>query len=213
LRELTRLLSASAQGTLAGTVERRAVLCTETDGGRQYSMMFGAGGIYHGIRLARGPIESSGLHGQLGASLALATFLGKVLSGNGGTLFPPLHAEIRIDGETVPSEPLLGLLVSTMERQLLGLYTHWGIGQGPVRFTSVRCAPRHLPGTFVALVRGVPRPYMRPAFGYRSVNADEICMTFDSGYTLDGELFAPSEGGTQVTLTARRYAYFLRSQP
>lgn len=212
LQALHRLLAESAQGKVAGTVERRPVLCADRGGDRRYAMMFGAGGIYHGILLARGPIESTGLRGDLGASLALATFMWKVVSGNGGTLFPPLHADIRIDGALVPREPYLGIISSTMDRTILGLHTYWGVGEGPVRFTALRCAPRHLPRALVSIVRGVSRPYMRAELGYRSVNADEVRMTFDSGYTLDGELFAPSEGPTQVTLSGRQCAYFLREQ-
>jgi hypothetical protein len=214
LPSLQRILSEARHGRVPGRVERRAVLCVERNGDRRYAMMFGAGGIYHGILLARGPIESTGLRGELGASLALATFLWKVVSGSGGTLFPALEAEIRVDGELVPHEPYLGVIGSTMDRTILGLHTYWGVGDGPVRFTSLRCAPRHLAGALVSIVRGVQRPYMRPELGYRSVNADEVRLAFNSGYTLDGELFAAGDDGrNEVTLSGRQFAYFLRAQP
>lgn len=217
LPALERILTASAHGTIAGTVEKRPILRIDRHDDPQHSLpqwatMFGAGGIYHGIHLARGPIESRGVRGEIGAGIAIATFVAKVLSGNGGNLFPPLHAEVRIDGQSVPREPHLGILASTLDQAILGLHTFWGTGPGPVRCTMMRCAPRHLPRTLLSIIRGKSRPYMRPEFGYRSVNADEVHITFDSGYTLDGELFAPGKPNTQVTLSGRQCAYFLRGR-
>src|SRR5262249_42042074 len=152
-------------------------------------------------------IESTGLRGEMGASLALLTFLWKVASGKGGTLFPPLNADIRIDGTLVHKEQYLGLQSSTMDRTVLGLHTYWGTGDGPVRFTALRRAPRRLGRGFLSIARGVPQSFMRPEFGYRSVNAFEVQLSIDSGYTLDGELFPPGESPTQITLSGRQCAY------
>ena len=215
LPALQRILDESARGAVAGTVEKRATLRVERNDGPhacapEWAMMFGAGGIYHGIRLYRSTIESRGMRGQLGAGIAIATFMAKVLSGNGGSLFPPLHADVLIDGEPVPREPYLGILASTMDRQILGLHTYWGTGPGPVRMTSMRTAPRRLIGALLAIIRGRSPSYLRPELGYRSVNAQVVRLTFDSGYTLDGELFHPGSPRTDVTLTARQCAYFLR---
>jgi hypothetical protein len=216
LRALQRLLDEAARGALAGTVERRAVLRVDADADAapQYAMLFGAGAVYHGIAFARREIESRGLRGQLGAGVALATFLSHVLAGNGGRLFPPLHAAIRIDAEAVVApEPYFGILTSTMNRQVLGISPYWGVGPGRLRFSSLSYAPRRLPRAIVPLLLGRPSVHLRPELGYRSVNADEVCLTFDSGYTLDGELFEPSNSTARLTLSARQHAYFLRERP
>jgi len=210
LRALQRLLAEAAHGTLAGTIERRAVLRVDTEGERQYAMLFGAGAVYHGIVFARRRVHAHGVRGQLGAGVTLATFVGQVLSRNRGTLFPPLHATIRIEGERLEAEPYFGILTSTMDRQFLGITPYWGAEPGPLRFSSLSYAPQKLPRAIVPLLRGKSSAYLRPELGYRSVNADEVSLSFDSGYTLDGELFAPRRGGARVTLTGRQCAYFLR---
>ena len=210
LRALERLLTDSVHGTLAGTVERRAVLRVDTDGEPQYAMLFGAGAVYHGIVFARRRVHAHGVRGQLGAGVTLAAFVGQVLSRNRGTLFPPLHAGIRIEGQPLAAEPYFGILTSTMDRQFLGITPYWGSEPGPLRFSSLSYAPQNLPRAIIPLLRGKPSTYLRPELGYRSVNADEVSLSFDSGYTLDGELFAPRRGGARVTLTGRQCAYFLR---
>jgi hypothetical protein len=65
-------------------------------------------------------------------------------------------------------------------------------------------------GALLSLIRGTSASSLRPEMGYRSVNADEIRLTFDGGYTLDGEMFDAGTPRTKVTLSARQCAYFLR---
>jgi hypothetical protein len=201
---------------LAGTVDQRAVVRVDVpaDAEPQYAMLFGAGAVYHGVAFARREVESRGMRGQLGAAVAVGTALSYVATGKVGRLFPPLHAEIRIDGEAaLPPEPYFGILTSTMDRRVLGLSPYWGVGPGRLRFTALGYAPRGIARAIVPALRGRPSVHLRPDLGYRSVNADEIHLTFDSGYTLDGELFEPAGTSTHMTLSARHHAYFLRERP
>jgi diacylglycerol kinase (ATP) len=211
-RALQRLLEEAAQGRLAGAVEKRPVVRVDADGETRFAMLFGAGAVYHGIDFFRREVESRGLHGQLGAGIAVGTFLGHVASGRGGRLFPPLRAEIRIDGEAVDGGPYFGILTSTMDRQVLGMSPYWGVGPGSLRFSALSYAPRGLPRAIVPALRGRPSVHLRPDLGYRSANAEQIELTFDSGYTLDGELFALDGATMHVTLSARQHAYFLRER-
>jgi hypothetical protein len=211
LAAVQRLLAAAAAGILPGTVERHAVLRADLAGGAQYAMMFGAGAVYHGIVFAREQLASRGMRGQLGAGLALATFLAKALTGQGGALFPPLAADVRVDGERLPPASYFGVLASTMSRQFLNVSPYWGVGPGPLRFSAMRHRPRHLGRAIVPALRGRPSRWLHPDFGYRSANADEIALTFAGGFTLDGELFEPAARARCVSLTARQSAYFLRA--
>jgi hypothetical protein len=214
LQALRRLVEEAARGVLAGSVERRAVVRVDDESGAppQFAMLFGAGAVYHGISFFRREIESRGLRGQLGSGVAVGTFLAHVVSGRGGKLFPPLEAEIRIDGERLPGESYFGILTSTMDRQILGLSPYWGVGPGPLRFSALGYAPRGLARAIVPALRGRPSRHLRPELGYRSVNAGEVHIAFDSGYTLDGELFEPAGPTTRLALSARQHAYFLRER-
>ncbi len=62
-------------------------------------------------------------------------------------------------------------------------------------------------------MRGRQSPWLHPDFGYRSHNVDEVALTFQGGFTLDGELFEPAARARRLLLTARQSAYFLRSRP
>jgi len=211
LAALERVLTGSAAGVLAGTVERRPVLRADADGDSQFGMMFGAGAVYHGIVFARDQLAARGVRGQFGAGLALATFLMKAIRGKDGPLAQPLEAEIFADGVALPSVPYLGMLASTMDRQFLGLCPYWGVGPGGIRFSSMRHQPRHLARIIVPILRARPSRWLVPEFGYRSLNAHDITLQFSGGFTLDGELFEPARRARRVALTARQSAYFLRA--
>ncbi len=211
LEALERVLSASATGVLAGTVERHTVLRADVEGESQYGMMFGAGAVYHGIVFARDQLASRGVRGQFGAGLALAAFLLKAIRGKDSPLSRPLAADIVADGVTLPTVPYFGMLASTMDRQFLGLSPYWGVGPGSIRFSAMRHRPRHLARAIVPILRGRPSRWLDPEFGYRSLNADEITMEFSGGFTLDGELFEPARQARMLTLSARQSVWFLRA--
>jgi hypothetical protein len=213
LPALRHLLVESARGTLAGVIERRAVVRAELDDGPQYAMMFGAGAVYDGIVFARSQLASHGMRGQLGAGIALATFLSRIFTGKIGMMFPPLVADVLLDGERLPATSYVGMLTSTMDRQFLGVSPYWGTGPGPLRFSAMREGPRHLGRAIVPALRGTPSPWLSPDFGYRSHNVDEVALTFTGGFTLDGELFEPAPRERRLLLTARQSAYFLRARP
>ena len=214
LPALQELLSQAARGRLTGTLEPRAVI--RVDRGPNslplFAMFFGAGAVYHGIRFAKDHIESRGLRGPLAAGAALVVFMGKITSGKGGALFPPLRAGGRLDQEPLETDSYLGLITSTMEQQFLGLRPYWGQGSGPLQYSSLSYSPRHLLRAVSAIIRGRISRYVRPEFGYRSHNVHAIELNLDSGFTLDGELF-PFEPETTLRLTCEHSAFFLRQHP
>lgn len=211
--ELGELLSQAAAGCLRGTMVPHAVLRADFGLPRpMYAMFFGAGGVFHGINFYRGQVETRGFRGEKGAGVALAIFVSRVLSGKGGALFPPLHMAVRYDDRRIAMDEYFGVLVSTMDRQFLGLRPYWGEGPGPVRFSAMSYAPRHVLNAVVSIVRGraSASPYLTPEYGYRSENAFELELEIDSGFTLDGELFTDIP---RVLLSGRQRAFFLRRDP
>jgi hypothetical protein len=168
--------------------------------------------VYSGIMFAREQLASRGMRGQFGAALALATFLARALTGEGGTLFPPLAAAVEVDGIALPRTSYFGMLVSTIDRQFLGVSPYWGDGPGRLRFSAMRHRPQHLSRVVLPALRGRPSRWLQPEHGYRSANADQVDVDFAGGFTLDGELFAPPARERRLTLTARQSAYFLRAE-
>jgi hypothetical protein len=175
-------------------------------------MFFGAGAVYHGIRFAKDQVESRGLRGQLGAAVALAVFVGRIASGGGGTMFPPVHARAVVDGGEAHSDELLGILASTMDRQFLGIHPYWGREPGPIHYSALSYHAKSLLRAAIPVMRGRPNQFVRPELGYKSCNASRIELQIDSGYTLDGELF-PFDANTPLRLTAEDSVPFLRRAP
>jgi hypothetical protein len=208
---LRELVDAAARGELPGKIERHPVLRVERSSWPEplYAMFFGAGAVYHGIRFCKDQVESRGLHGQLGAGVALAVFLGRVVSGGGGKLFPPLRAHAVVDGEESRKDELFGILASTMDRQFLGLRPYWGLEAAPIHYSAFAYSVRNPVRAAIPVMRGKPNRFVRPEFGYKSCNASRIELEIDSGFTLDGELF-PAEADAPLRLTAEESALFLR---
>lgn len=213
-RALRELVDAAVDGRLPGKLHRRAVLEVEHSPSAEplYAMFFGAGAVYHGIRFTKEYVETRGVRGEIGAGITLAVFVGRVITGQGGKLFPPLHARAVIDGGEPISDELFGILTSTMDRQFLGLRPYWGREPGPIHYTTLSYSARSPLRAALAVMRGKPNRFVRPELGYRSHNASCIELQIDSGFTLDGELFAGDEGAS-LRITAEKTALFLRRMP
>jgi diacylglycerol kinase (ATP) len=210
---LQRLLRSARDGCLGGTAVERPIMRAEIapDAAPIFSLFFGSGAIYHGIRFCRHYVAMLGLHGEVGPGAALAVFLAKIALGHGGRMFPPLHLAGRLDAQALQPGAYIGVLVSTVSRQFLGLRPFWGREPAPLKFTAMSYSPRHLWRAAPAVMRGKPNRFVRPEYGYTSHNAHEIELHLDCGFTLDGELFTP-RAGTAVMLRSGYTASFLRQQ-
>lgn len=207
---LQRLLGYARDGRLRGAAVERPVMRAEInpDGAPIFSLFFGSGAIYHGIRFCRHYVATLGLRGEVGPGVALAVFLAKIALGHGGRMFPPLRLSGRLDGQALHAGAYIGVLVSTVSRQFLGLRPFWGREPAPLKYTAMSYSPQHLVRAAPAVMRGKPNRFVRPEHGYTSHNAHEIELHLDCGFTLDGELFS-ARAGTPVTLRGGYSASFL----
>jgi len=208
---LQRILGAARAGRIGGTAVQRPIMRVEIAPGAPpiYSLFFGTGAIYHGIKFCRQYVATLGLRGEVGPGIALAVFLGKIALGQAASMFPPLHLSGRRDDHVLPHAAYRGVLVSTVSRQFLGLRPFWGSEAGPLKFTTMSYAPRYLWRAAPAVMRGRPNRYVRPEYGYTSHNAHALELHLDCGFTLDGELFTPRPGAP-VILRGGATASFLR---
>lgn len=187
---LRRLLTWARTREGSPAILQRRVLCLQTAPDKEplYGMFFGAAGIYQGIRFCRDRLITSGMRGEIGPGLTIALFLLSIVKGSAGYL-EPVPISIGLDGNPPEERDLLGVIVSTLERLFVGIRPYWGTKTGPLHYTAISARPQHPLRALPSILRGRRGRYGTEENGYFSQNVEEVQLTFDSGYTLDGELF------------------------
>ena len=194
-----------------GTIFEQAIMRVQSPVLPQalYGMIFGAAAIYQGILFCRRNIHSLGVRGALAPSLTVARFLLGVIRKN-----PQFATTAQSTIELDQMDPIRGdflmVLVTTIARLFLGLHPFWGTEAGPLRFTAISERPQHLMRVLPSLARGQRCRLRTPQNGYFSHNANEVRLTLNSGFMLDGELHPIGPDPQEVIINCGEQAAFLR---
>jgi hypothetical protein len=208
---LQRLLAWTGAPDARARLVERPVLRLEPAPGAPpvFGMFFGAAAIEQGIRFCRARVHTLGVRGEVGAGLALGALLFGLVRGRAGVT--PVPVTTALDGARPERRDHLVLMVTTLERLVLGLRPFWGDGAGPLHYTAVLGRPRRLPAALPRVLRGRPGGAATADNGYVSRDVAEARLWLDGvGYTLDGELFTGPAGGGPVVLRAGGRASFVR---
>ncbi len=208
---LRRLLSWARTRGGDGVVLRRKVLRVQWGLGQEpvYGMFLGAASIYQGIHFCNNRLNKLGFRGEWAPGLTIALFLLGVAV-RGGDYVVPVPVTIGLDQNPPERRDCLLVLVSTLERLFLGLRPYWGKENLPLHYTAVGAQPQHLLRALPFLMRGRKSRYGTPENGYFSHNVQEVKLTLDSGFTLDGELYMPEARLGPVVVQNGGQASFLR---
>ncbi len=170
------------------TVDRSVLQVRANAGARpQCGLFFGAGALIQGMEYCHQRIHTRGIRDELAPAVTLVRAIYGILrkepafAGN---------APIRIalgDGEPREMRVML-VLISTLERLVLGLRPFWGTESGALHVTALRSSPESLLRSLPALLRGRPGRRLTPQAGYHSHNAESIHLWMDGIFSLDGEL-------------------------
>jgi hypothetical protein len=174
-----------------------------------YGMIFGAAGIYQGIQFTHRNVYTLGVRGSLAPTLTLARFFWELARGNSDYV-APVPITIALDRHPKEQLDCMLILVSTLERLFLKLRPFWGTESAPLRYTAISARPRHLFRALPSLLRGRKGRHGTTENGYFSHNVHEVRLTFDSGFTLDGELYLPDTRLGPVVVKDGGRASFLR---
>jgi diacylglycerol kinase (ATP) len=155
-----------------------------------YGMSFGAAAVYQGILFCRRKVHTLGLHGDVAPGLTLLRFLLTAIWSTRHRV-TPVPMVIRLDGQPPEHLNCLAVFASTLERLFLRLRPFWGTEEEPVHFTAVGARPAHLLLALPSLLQGRRGRYGTRENGYLSLNVRDVQLSFDGGYTLDGELYRP----------------------
>ena len=208
---LRRLLGwARSPDTGAHLVERGVVRLEHYPGARPlFGMFFGTAAIEQGIRFGLERVHTKGVVGEAGAALTLTALLLALARGGAGIVTPvPITAAV--DGESPQRHDHLVLMVTTLERLVLGLRPFWGQGPGPLRYTAVLGRPRRLLAALPRVLRGRAGGAATVDNGYKSRNVDEARFWLEARYTLDGQMFTGEPGRGPIVLRDGGRVTFVR---
>lgn len=210
LGALRRLMNWAHHGEGEALIRRRTILKVQSPSRPQplYGFFFGAACIFKGIQFFHSKVHRMGLSGDPAHLLILARFLW-ALARRDDALVAPVPAEIRLDRAGMHSKDYLLLLVTTLERLILGLRPFWNRGGGPLQLTALSARPRSLFRALPALIHGRGNSYAVAENGYLSCGASEIQLDMDGGFAIDGELFAADSRSGPVLVQDGGVADFL----
>ncbi len=175
----------------------------------QCGLFFGAGALIQGMEYCHQRIHTRGIRDELAPAVTLVRAIHGILrkepafAGN---------APIRFSlGGGEPREMRVMLvLISTLERLVLGLRPFWGTEPGALHFTALRAAPARFLRSLPALLRGRPGRRLTPQAGYHSHNAESIRLWMDGVYSLDGELHQANADQGPVEISSAGRVSFIR---
>ena len=132
-----------------------------------------------------------------------------ILSGNRKKV-PPFLTRTSLDGDEPVQRSDTFVIVSTLDRLFLGMRPYWGEEDGPLRYTAITSAPRHLLRVMASLFRVRKSRHATAENGYVSHNVQSLQLEIAGDFTLDGELFEVGEGPLSVSSAGP--AFFLCSR-
>lgn len=207
---LKKLIGWTRTGNGRAVIEERFILEVLAPGHEPlYGMFFGAAGICHGIRFFHTRANSRGLRGEWMPGLVIARFLFGAMARHAPHLTPASIA-ISVNGNRPEPWDCLAVLATTLRRLFLGMHPFWGEERGPVQFSALRARPEHLLRAIPQLVRGRAGRYGTPGNGYWSHNVNELRLTLDGEFALDGELYLPDSRLGPVVVKSGGQASFVR---
>jgi hypothetical protein len=212
VRGLRRLIEDARAGRLAPRIVERPVLRVEFDRGHrvEYGMFVGVGMIRRAIALTLGLFPEGRTQGGFGAGLVTLALIAKAAFRPRQGVLQPDKIQIRLDGDSVAAGEFLLAIATSLERLFWRIDPFWGPGTGPVRFTCISSHARSILSVAPRILLGRGASSARPEDGYTSRRVDRAQLLFDSGFTIDGEIFA-SRPDEVVTLAGDRRLTFLRA--
>lgn len=210
-KALQKLFSWARAKEASAAVVHRQVLKVQMppEGEPVYGMFFGAAAIYQATQFCLQKIHTRGLRGELGAGIALARFLLAVFLRD-RKVVSAVPITTRLDQDSPEHKKYLLVLITTLQRLFLGLRPYWGSEPKPLHYTAVGDGPRHFMRALPSLMRGSQSRLVRAENDYISHNVDEVRLTLDSGFNLDGELYTPDSRQGPVRVTCGGQASFLQ---
>ena len=166
------------------------------DGKPRHGMFLGAGAVTHASRFCQDAVHKSGLKGDLATFATLATSVLRALTsrpapGDTNRIDRPHRIDVSVDGMPRASGDQLLLLLTTLDRLILGARPFWGGKTAPIR---VSVFPYPVPSVVRWLIPSMYGGEDRKAPpGAVSFSCHACQIATSSPFIIDGEFFDPPE--------------------
>ncbi len=212
VKGLQGLLEDEKAGRIEDRLVDRPLLRVETLRDRRihYGFFFGAGMIHRAIDLTHSMFPHGRSQGSFGAGIVTAGLIMRTIAKRRGGVLTPDKAQIMLDGEHVEGGEFTLIIASSLQRLFLRINPFWGREKAPVRFTAMASGCERTAAAAPGILRGKPRPFVRPTAGYTSRNVKTAELRIDTGFTVDGETIQPRSGEI-VRITGDRRIRFVRA--
>lgn len=208
-RILQRLTALARNGEIERHLRHRPILRLEgmADAPPQRGMFFGAAGIHQAIEICRRRVHALGIEADWAAGLTIAGLLFGWALGTSRDAVPGETIATAFDGASPSERHELLVLVTTLDRLVVGSRPFWNQDGGPLRYTAIAHPPRRLLWHAPRVLYG-GRTRRLPE-GYRSRGAQRIELELREPFTLDGQFYQP-DPSRPLRITADDSLSFLR---
>lgn len=189
-RQALRCIGAWLAGTRGGPLRRDRPVLRVAGAGRApvHGMFFGAGAIHTGVEYFHRRIAAIRAGSAFGPGLAFARMLFSVARPSQSWI-KPARLSLSVDEGAVQVGEYLLVLVSGLERLLLGSRPYWGLEPAPLHYTAIRYRPARLLRSLPFVLSGGRGLRPREQDGYFSHNINTLSLGVEGGFVLDGERF------------------------
>jgi len=193
---LRRILDLAAADAIAPRIAERALIGMKRARNEPtiYGTFFGTAAIVRGIEYCRAKVYPLGMPNFISHTMACSIIIGGAMTRNHGpdSPFRPEDIEITLNDDKRLSGRYFLIVISSLDRLLLGMRPFSSKGEGHLNFLSVD----HAPGTILRTSARafITRPEEFEAAGTTSQRVSKVELTLDCPVTLDGEFFQPVPG-------------------
>ena len=180
-----------------------------------YGMLFGAGVITRGIEYYHNNVHNKGMYDGTATGLTTLRMLLAIARRDPAYVAPiPVEVEMVTVADKaprlVPKKEYLLLLVSALERLFLGIHPFWGKDSGSLHYTAVHKGPARPLFAMPPLFWGRPNRFGTPENGYESHRVEELRLSMEGHFTLDGELYQADSSDGPVSVSRNGPVTFVR---
>ncbi|MEX1147854.1 MAG: diacylglycerol kinase family protein [Sphingomonadales bacterium] len=190
---LERILTLAARGGILEHTEERHLLKVEGIPGQAplHGMFLGTAGIVEGITACRRKIYPLGLPNFLSHSLAVAVIAFGAVTGRFGRAGTAPAIKVRLDDKGAVVGHYFLIIVTTLNRLILGFKPFGREGHGPVHFLSVESRPwTVIRSLWLAITGRIHKTFLT---GLTARNAKAVRIRARGAVTVDGEMYSMPE--------------------